>query len=320
VAARPLIVDIKRHSVEDGPGIRSVVFFKGCPLRCVFCHSPETQLPGPEVAFYPDRCVSSGACAGACPRTAITLAGGGRIDRTRCEPCDACSAACPSRGLRLIGRDLPVQELVAELLCDRPFYRHSGGGVTLSGGECTLYPDYLEDLLVRLGREGVPVAIQTSGHTDFDRLRRQVLPHVRHVYYDLKFADRELHLRYTGQSNDLILANLERVLAYPGLDVEVRVPLVPGLTATVDNLSGIVAILRRLRAPSVRLLPWNPMGLTMAERLGRPRPALPAHLMSHEEERHVRDLLAALVAGRVKGPIGAEHTLARAPHSERAGT
>ena len=160
MAARPLIVEIKRHSLEDGPGIRSVVFFKGCPLRCAFCHSPETQLPGPEVAFYPDRCVGSGACANACTREAITLGRTERIDRSRCQPCEACSAACPSGGLRLVGRYVPVEELVATLLRDRPFYRHSGGGVTLSGGECTLYPDYVEDL---------PRATRTRGRAGGDR-------------------------------------------------------------------------------------------------------------------------------------------------------
>lgn len=307
MAARPLIVDVKRHSLEDGPGIRSVVFFKGCPLRCVFCHSPETQLSDPEIAFYPDSCVGSGACAGACAREAITLRRTERIDRSRCQPCEACSAACPSGGLRLIGRYVPVEELVATLLTDRPFYHHSGGGVTLSGGECTLHPDYLEDLLVRLELEGVRVAIETSGHADFDRLQRQILPHVRLVYYDLKVADPALHQRYTGQSNARILANLERVLAYPGIDVEVRVPLVPGLTATDENLAGIVSVLCELRAPSVRLLPWNPMGLAMAERLGRPRPALPAHFMSHEEERRIHDLMTALIADRANGRTRLNH-------------
>jgi pyruvate formate lyase activating enzyme len=303
MAARPLIVDIKRHSLEDGPGIRSVVFFKGCPLRCVFCHSPETQLPGPELAFYPDRCAGARSCAAACPRGAIAVDRPDRVDRTACEPCEECSAACPSGGLRLIGRSLPVEELAARLLADRPFYTHSGGGVTLSGGECTMHPDYVEELLVRLAAEGVRVAIETAGHTDPDRLLRQILPHVALVFYDLKFADAGLHRRCTGQGNELILANLERVLAHPGVEVRVRVPLVPGLTTTEENLAGLVTVLCELRAPSVSLLPWNPMGLAMAERLGRPQPPLPAKFMSREEEDRIGDVMAALIADRRRAPI-----------------
>jgi pyruvate formate lyase activating enzyme len=304
---RPLVAGIKRHSLEDGPGIRSVVFFKGCPLRCVFCHSPETQLAGAELAFYAERCAGTRSCAAACPVGAVALEGAGRIDRSGCRPCPDCSRACPTGALRLVGRYLSVGQLVATLLRDRAFYRHSGGGVTLSGGECTLHPDYLEELLLRLEAEDVPVAIETAGHADIDRLERQILPHVRLVYYDLKFADRELHRRHTGQPNDRILANLDRVLRYPGIDVRVRVPLVPGITATEENLAGIVRVLCELRAPSVTLLPWNPMGLAMFERLGRPRPDLPARFMPPEEERRIRDRVAALIADQRQGAVRLAH-------------
>lgn len=294
----PLIVDIKRHSFEDGPGIRSVVFFKGCPLRCVFCHSPETQDPEVEIAFFPGECIGCGSCADACPEGAIDLEFPGRIHRERCIRCGNCASVCPGKGLRLIGAYYPVEALVEILLRDFPFYRHSGGGVTLSGGECTLYPDYLETLLKHLKAKGVHLALETSGYFDYQIFREKILPYIDLIYYDIKIADPQSHRRYLGKPNQRILNNFRHLLQEKELEVHPRVPLVPGITATRENLSAIVAFLCEAEAQDVTLLPYNPMGIEMAVSLGRPRPRLPDGFMSPDEEREAYVMFKTLIEER----------------------
>jgi len=305
----PLIVDIKRHSLEDGPGIRSVVFFKGCPLRCVFCHSPETQLPEPEIALYPHKCLGCGACLDACPVTAISRDPAVRINRKLCTGCGACAPACPTGALRLIGTRYSPEEIIEILLRDNPYYRHSGGGVTFSGGECTHYPDYLAACLRLLKRQGTHIVIQTSGYFDYSRIKREVLPYVDVVYFDIKFADPLRHKRYTGRSNRRILSNLRALIQEakrsPGITVHPRVPLIPGITDTLDNLSGIARILFDLGARDVQLLPYNPMGLDMAERLGRPGPPLPAGFMIERQTAVSKDFTRILCL--VKKPLESDH-------------
>jgi pyruvate formate lyase activating enzyme len=297
----PLVADVKRHSLEDGPGIRTVVFFKGCPLRCVFCHNPETQRRGPEIAFFEERCVRCGSCVAACPRGAAVLEHAGRILREQCDGCGICAAVCPGRGLQQVGTYLSPERLVELVLRDLPFYRHSRGGVTFSGGEPTLFPDYLSAVVRPLREARVHVAIQTCGEFDYDELARKVLPFVDLVFYDVKIADREAHRRHTGVANDRILSNLRRLLREAAVPVHPRVPLVPGVTAGPENLGAIVEILRRARARDVTLLPYNPLGLDMAPRLGRPRPPLPASFMKPDEERSV---------------FASFEQLLRAPHDE----
>ena len=298
MADRPLIVEIKRHSLEDGPGIRSVVFFKGCPLRCVFCHSPETQDPGAEVAFFPRECVQCGSCVDACPEGAIDLELPGRIHREKCTRCGICASVCPGKGLRLIGSHYPVETLTEILLRDLPFYRHSGGGVTLSGGECTIYPDFLEPLLESLKAKHIHIAIETSGYFDYDTFRRRIVPHVDLIYYDVKIADPQAHKKYVGKSNQRILRNLQRLLQEGGVEVHPRIPLVPGITATRENLSAIVDFLCEAGARDVSLLPYNPMGFEMAVSLGGTKPPLPEGFMKPDEERKVYAMFTALIDQR----------------------
>lgn len=295
----PLIVDIKRHSLEDGPGIRSVVFFKGCPLRCIFCHNPEAQEPGPEILFSPQACISCRACAEVCPTKAVTLGRAERIDRKRCCRCGRCVQACPGSGLRQVGISYPVAELAELLLRDRAFYRHSQGGITLSGGECALYPDYVEALLKRLRPVGVHVVLETSGFFPYETFCRQILPFVDMIYYDLKIADAEAHMRYTGQPNRRILENFRRLVRENRVEVLPRIPLVPGVTATPENLTAIATFLREEGIRDAALLPYNPLGMEKFQTLGRPKPPMPEHFMPSEEEKAIGQRFYSLFQGNV---------------------
>ena len=269
MARSPLIVDIKRHSMEDGPGIRSVVFFKGCPLRCVFCQNPETQEFGPEIAFRSRLCIDCKSCLGACPRGVLRAR---LVGSPRCDKCGACVRACPSGALALIGQRLAVDEILDVVLRDEPYYRHSGGGVTLSGGECTAFPEFAGELLAGLNSRGISAAIETCGEFLYPQFAKWILPHVDLILFDVKLAEDEAHVRFTGRSNQRIWANLARLLATVPERVQPRIPLIPVLTDTRQNLVALAARLAELGARSLTLLPYNPLGVVMAESLGRPAP------------------------------------------------
>lgn len=294
---RPLIVDVKRGSLEDGPGMRTVVFFKGCPLRCIFCHNPEAQETVPEIAFAEERCLRCAACAGACPRAAIDLQAASRIERSRCDLCGGCVSACPGEALRLIGTYWPVEKLAELLLRDAPFYRHSGGGVTLSGGECTMFPDFIGSLLRLLKARNIHIALETCGWFEYDAFARQILPYLDLVFFDVKIMDSGASLKYLGRSNERMLANLGRLLREGSVEVRPRIPLIPGITDSRDNLAAVVEGLRRLGAPSVCPLPYNPLGLAMYSRLGRPTPELPSCFPQPEQERQLIETFREITAG-----------------------
>ena len=283
MTGQPLIVDVKRHSLEDGPGIRSVVFFKGCPLACAFCHNPEAQDPGPEIAFYPQYCIACGLCATVCENEAVRTDLPDRIDRNNCQRCGACADVCPSQALRVIGRHYTVSELAELLMRDWTFYKHSGGGVTISGGECTLYPDYLESLLKTLKAADVHVTIETSGYFNYETFERKIRPHTDLIYMDLKLANPDAHRRYTGRDNRLILENMATLARNKYTPFLVRIPLIPDITATWQNVVDIVDELIKTQINRAELLPYNPLGNDKWGHIGKPKPGLPQRFMTREE-------------------------------------
>jgi pyruvate formate lyase activating enzyme len=297
---RPLIVDVKRGSLDDGPGIRSVVFFKGCPLRCVFCHNPEAQKKDPEIAFTRERCIHCGHCAEVCSRSAINARSPSRVDRNRCDLCGRCQDVCPAGALRIIGEYWPVDKLVELLLRDVVFYRHSGGGVTLSGGECTLFPDYVETLLRKLKAFQIHVTVETCGLFDYPVFAQKILPFVDLILFDLKLMDCGDSVRHTGKPNNRILENLQALWGDGRAEIRPRVPLIPGITDTPANLAAIVNRLCELGASNLCVLPYNPLGLGGHARLGRPLPDLPTAFTKPERERQVIDNLKSIIAAAAR--------------------
>lgn len=272
MAATPFIFNIQRFSTHDGPGIRTTVFFKGCPLACAWCHNPESQAFEPELMVDADRCVSCGACIAACPEHVIARDDEGAVvtDRARCTACGACADAC-SEGLREIAGDLqlPVPALVRRLLADRMFFERSGGGVTLSGGECLAQDaSYLEDLCRALHEEGVHVAVDTCGFAPRETIAR-LLPYVDVWLYDVKALDDAIHRRVTERSNALIFENLE-FLAQRGATINVRVPVVHPANDSVEDMAALASYVRnRIGDVRVSLLPYHTAGNGKYRRLGR---------------------------------------------------
>lgn len=287
----PLIFDIKRHATEDGPGIRTTVFFKGCNLSCVWCHNPEAIAPSAEIAFYPARCIACGECVRVCPENACNLSNPRRIERAKCTGCGDCVNACPGWGLMMVGRKYSVDELISILLRDMVYYEVSGGGITFSGGEPTLYRGYLSSVLRRLKEKGIHTAIQTNGYFPWSGFKAELLDYVDLIMLDLKLVDTGEHLKYTGKPNQIIFENLERLLRQEKVRVIPRIPLIPQITATHHNLERLRSVLQKLRTRCL-VLPYNPLGIPKWEAIGKQMPYdLPQHMMDIAEERRCKEIL-----------------------------
>jgi pyruvate formate lyase activating enzyme len=244
------ILHVQRLSTEDGPGIRSTVFFKKCPLACRWCHNPESISARQELQWFSTRCIGCHSCEEACTRGFIRMTGEGpRIDRSRCDVCGACAAACPSTALEILGRTVSMDALVQELVRDRAYYESSDGGVTLSGGEPMAQPAFTAALLRSLKDLGIPTAVDTCGFASMVNLAR-ILPDTDLLLYDLKTVDPGMHRTFTGQTNEIILQNLLEIQAMRqgrnnGPRLWIRTPLIPGATATESNVRAIGSWLAR---------------------------------------------------------------------------
>ncbi len=262
-----MVFNIQRYSIHDGPGIRTTVFLKGCPLACAWCHNPESLRSQPEVVFRPERCLKCGWCVPACPRQALSLGSDGwRRESSRCDGCGACAAVCPAEAVEVIGRRLTVAEVLAEVEKDRVFYGESGGGITVSGGEPLAQPDFLASLLAASRSRGLHTVVDTSGYALWPVLER-ILPDTSLFLYDLKHLDEAEHRRWTGVSNGLILENLSR-LAGTGAAVEIRMPVIPGVNDSDDHIDRLGRRVAELGLKRLHLLPYHQTAIGKYERFG----------------------------------------------------
>lgn len=268
----PLIFEIKGNSLDDGPGIRTVVFFKGCPLSCEWCHNPESQRREMELSFDVGKCVACDTCIGLCPDKALDRNNPRFINRARCTLCMACADACPSGALSAVGKAMTVEEIVRVAEKDIPFYGNSGGGVTLSGGEPTLFMDFTARLAAELRKRGIAVLLETCGLFNYDAFKERIYPHLDMIFFDVKIIDPVAHRRFCGLPNEVILENfrrLHRAFRDGAIPVLPRIPLIPGRTATDENLAAIAGFLREQGACRVGLLQNNPLWFDKNEMLGR---------------------------------------------------
>ena len=261
-----LITNIQRFSLDDGPGIRTTVFFKGCSLACIWCHNPETICPNPEIQYNIRVCRHCDICNKVCPEHAISNYGEGkRIDKAKCTRCGTCVKACLYNALTLIGSKYTVERLLEELLKDKLFYEKTGGGVTLSGGEPLLQDQFVNELLAALKENGISVALDTCGNVKWEAIE-PVLPRIDLFLYDIKTFTPGLHKEFTGRENNRILENLKKIDA-AGARIWIRIPMIEGLNdVEVHMISEFLATLQNIEL--VELLPYHELGLMKYESLG----------------------------------------------------
>lgn len=259
MAKEAIITDIQRFSVHDGPGIRTVVFVKGCPLKCMWCQNPETQRKQPELMINPSLCIGCGNCAIVCKNNAVT----GR--RENCVNCGMCAAGCYAGSRRLVGRSWTVQEVFKKAIRDEVFFRNSGGGLTISGGEATLYWEFCGELFTLFRERGLTTAIETTGYCNFEVLR-SLSASCDYFLYDIKAMDPSVHKKYTGVENGLILDNL-RKLRKLGADVTIRYPFIPGVNDMENNIRAVGELAKSTGIKQIHLLPFHQLGASKWDEL-----------------------------------------------------
>lgn len=252
------IFEIQRNSFVDGPGIRTTVFFKGCNLKCKWCHNPESQALRPQMMHYKSKCTGCGQCREICLKPL-----------NDCVLCGKCITQCPNEARQIFGKDYTVQEIFEQVIKDKIFYETSGGGVTFSGGECMLQIDFLAEILKKCKEAGVHTAVDTAGNVSWEKFEK-IIPHTDMFLYDIKAVTESLHIKGTGVSNKTILSNLQRLSGNYDGKIMIRIPIIPDFNANPEEIKKIADFLCSIKYTSIELLPYHKMGEHKYEALNLP--------------------------------------------------
>ena len=268
ISTKIRLYGVVNDSIVDGPGLRYTIFTQGCPHHCQGCHNPESWNKKPELLFYPNKCIGCGRCAANCVYGVHYGEGEHLLDRSKCIVCGKCAELCPSGALELCGRSMRTDEIMQEILKDRHFYERSGGGVTFSGGECLLWPEFLKELMEACRKENINIAVETALNVSWENVL-MASKYADSFFCDIKHSDSNIHKRLTGAGNDLILDNL-RKLSHIHDDIIVRVPLIPGANDDDDVLADIARIVNELEGVrGVELLKYNNLALGKGKALDK---------------------------------------------------
>lgn len=271
---QPLIVDIKGNSSEDGPGIRSVIFIKGCPLSCAWCHNPEGKKVSQELMYNEEKCISCMECIKECPELAIKKSENNKIqiDRDRCTNCMKCTFICPSKALYPAGESLSVTDIMKRILPYKPFFDISGGGVTLTGGEATLFMEYSAEIFKNCHEYKINTLLETSGMFNQQKFEQILLPHTDMIYMDIKLIDPNAHKKWCGIPNERILENFiwlyHKSIEEKSFSILPRTPLIPNITDTDENIDAIINFYKQNHVTKAAILKNNPMWFDKCNRLG----------------------------------------------------
>lgn len=262
------IFNIQKYSIHDGPGIRTTIFFKGCPLKCKWCHNPESQSCESEIIFSIDKCIGCNSCIDSCVDKCIRFIDNEVvIDKEKCTLCRNCTNNCPTNAIEMMGKTMTVDEVMKEIEKDMVFYEESGGGVTFSGGEPLLQFEFLKTLLKKCREKGIYTAVDTSGYSSLEKIV-EVSQYVQLFLYDIKHIDDEKHINLTGVSNKQILENLSGITK-KGSNVWVRVPIIPGINDDDENILGIGSLMNSLNLKDIFILPYHNIAINKYDKLGK---------------------------------------------------
>ena len=262
------VFNIQKYAIQDGPGIRTTVFLKGCPLNCWWCHNPESQSIQREILFSSDKCIGCGDCYKGCTSKATSSIHRERIkDNNQCSLCGKCAENCPTEAIEMVGKTMTVEDVMKEIEKDRVFYEESGGGVTFSGGEPLMQSEFLHEVLLRCREAEIHTALDTSGYSSWETLSK-VSANVELFLYDIKHMNDQKHMALTGVSNRPILDNLKRLVA-EGKRIWIRVPIIPGMNDDEQNMEEIGNLMDSLKLKEIYLLPYHNIAMDKYRRLGK---------------------------------------------------